>query len=310
LFSLDHEPGKTLVVGASYVALECAGFLAAFNYDTTVMVRSILLRGFDREIADKIGENMADTGTKFINEATPTKLEKLESGKILVTYKQGDEEKTEEYDTVMLAVGRDVCTKGIGLEEVGVKLDERTGKIIHNGEDQTTVDNIYAIGDVLLGTPELTPVAIQAGKLLSERLFGGKTALMDYNNVCTTVFTPLEYGCCGLSEDDAIEQYGEETLEVYHQAFTPLEWTVPHRPENKCFAKIICDKNADEKVLGFHFLGPNAGEVTQGFGMAMLVGVTKKQWDRLVGIHPTVAEILTTMTITKASGESADAKGC
>eukprot|EP00049_Salpingoeca_infusionum_P011480 m.199419 g.199419 ORF g.199419 m.199419 type:complete len:520 (+) comp14943_c0_seq1:358-1917(+) len=310
LFSLDHEPGKSLVVGASYVALECAGFLTAFGFDTTVMVRSILLRGFDREIAGKIGDYMENTGTKFVQPATPTRIEKLESGKLAVTFDHEGTEKTEEFDTVFFATGRDVCTKGIGLETVGVEVDPKSGKIVHSEGDRTTVENIYAIGDVLLGTPELTPVAIQAGVLLAERLFNGSTELMDYINVCTTVFTPIEYGCCGLSEEDATAKYGQDNIEVYHQSFTPLEWTVPHRPENVCFAKILCDKTDDERVVGIHYLGPNAGEVTQGFGIALKMGATKAQFDKLVGIHPTTAEIFTTMTITKASGESAEAAGC
>eukprot|EP00055_Hartaetosiga_balthica_P004835 m.13299 g.13299 ORF g.13299 m.13299 type:complete len:487 (-) comp4134_c0_seq1:235-1695(-) len=309
LFMLDHEPGKTLVVGASYVALECAGFLTAFGYDTTVMVRSILLRGFDRECAEKIGDYMKAHGTKFIQPAIPSKIEKQESGKLLVTYSMDGEEVSEEYDTVLWAVGRDACTQGIGIEEVGVVLDPSTKKIVCNEKDQSSVENIYAIGDVSLGKPELTPSAIQAGLLLAKRLYDGATTLMDYINISTTVFTPLEYGSCGLSEDDAKSMFGDD-VEVYHQSFTPLEWTVPHRSDNVCFAKIITLISQNEKVIGFHILGPNAGEVSQGFGIALKLGATKADFDSLVGIHPTVAEILTTMTITKSSGENALAKGC
>ena len=310
LFSLDHEPGKTLVVGASYVALECAGFLTSFGYDTTVMVRSILLRGFDAESAEVIGDFMARHGTKFIRPATPSKIEKLDDGKLRVYFKHTGVDKTEDFDTVLFAIGRDPCTKGLGLEEVGVRLDEKSGKVIHNDHEQTSVDNIYGIGDILVGKPELTPTAIQAGSLLADRLFAGATKLMDYVNVCTTVFTPLEYGCCGLSEDDAVAQYGEDAIEVYHQRFTPLEWTVPHREENVCSAKLVCLKAENERVVGLHFLGPNAGEVTQGFGMALKLKATKAQFDDLVGIHPTVAETLTTLTVTKSSGLDAVQGGC
>eukprot|EP00730_Choanoeca_flexa_P019547 TRINITY_DN9554_c0_g1_i1.p1 TRINITY_DN9554_c0_g1~~TRINITY_DN9554_c0_g1_i1.p1 ORF type:complete len:501 (+),score=142.90 TRINITY_DN9554_c0_g1_i1:42-1544(+) len=309
MFSLQTDPGKTLVVGASYVALECAGFLTAFGRDTTVMVRSILLRGFDTEIATKIGDYMALTGTKFLRSATPSKIEKLESGKLKVTYTQDGEEASDEYDTVLFAIGRDACTGSMNLAAAGVQFNPKNGKVIADDYEQTSADNIYAIGDVLDGKPELTPVAIQAGVTLARRLYGNATAPMDYTNVCTTVFTPLEYGCCGLSEEEAIAQYGEDGLDIYHQSFTPLEWTVPHRPENVCFAKLIVAKETDV-VVGFHFLGPNAGEVTQGFGIALQLKATKAQFDQLVGIHPTVAEILTTMKITKASGESALATGC
>lgn len=126
------------------------------------------------------------------------------------------------------------------------------GKVLANEQEQTSVENIYAIGDVLDDKPELTPVAIQAGLLLARRLYGNATLTTDYANICTTVFTPLEYGCCGLSEDDALEQYGDD-LEVYHQSFTPLEWTVPHRPENICFAKILTLKSQVRRLILSHF---------------------------------------------------------
>lgn len=128
IFSLKKAPGKTLVVGASYVALECAGFLTALGYDTTVMVRSILLRGFDQDMADRIGKHMLDHGTKFINKATPSKLEKPDpNGPIHVTFNQGGEEKTEQYDTVLFAMGRYAVTEGLNLEAAGV-VAEKNGK--------------------------------------------------------------------------------------------------------------------------------------------------------------------------------------
>jgi len=112
------------------------------------------------------------------------------------------------------------------------------------------------------------------------------------------------------AEEDAIKQYGEEDVEVYHGNFWPLEWTVAHRPENSCYGKLVCVKSLKEKVVGFHYLGPNAGEVTQGYGMAIKMGATKADFDDLVGIHPTTAETFTTMDITKSSGKDAAATGC
>eukprot|EP00070_Physeter_catodon_P039429 XP_028346323.1 thioredoxin reductase 1, cytoplasmic isoform X2 [Physeter catodon] len=264
LFSLPYCPGKTLVVGASYVALECAGFLAGIGLDVTVMVRSILLRGFDQDMANKIGEHMEEHGIKFIRQFVPIK--------------------------VLLAIGRDACTREIGLENVGVKLNEQTGKIPVTDEEQTSVPYIYAIGDVLEGKLELTPVAIQAGRLLVRRLYGGSAVKCDYENVPTTVFTPLEYGACGLSEEKAVEKFGEENIEVYHSYFWPLEWTIPSRDNNKCYAKIVCNIKDSERVVGFHVLGPNAGEVTQGFAAALKCGLTKDQLDGTIGIHPVCAE--------------------
>ncbi|ERE88878.1 thioredoxin reductase 1 [Cricetulus griseus] len=307
LFSLPYCPGKTLVVGASYVALECAGFLAGIGLDVTVMVRSILLRGFDRDMANKIGEHMEEHGIKFIRQFVPIKVEQIEAGtpgRLRVTAQSTNSEETMqgEFNTVLLAVGRDACTRTIGLETVGVKINEKTGKIPVTDEEQTNVPYIYAIGDILEGKLELTPVAIQAGRLLAQRLYGGSTVKCDYDNVPTTVFTPLEYGCCGLSEEKAVEKFGEENIEVYHSFFWPLEWTVPSRDNNKCYAKIICNLQDNERVVGFHVLGPNAGEVTQGFAAALKCGLTKQQLDSTIGIHPVCAEIFTTLSVTKRSG--------
>uniref|UniRef100_A0A8C2TZP2 thioredoxin-disulfide reductase (NADPH) n=1 Tax=Coturnix japonica TaxID=93934 RepID=A0A8C2TZP2_COTJA len=315
LFSLPYCPGKTLVVGASYVALECAGFLAGLGLDVTVMVRSILLRGFDQEMAEKIGAHMETHGVTFIRKFVPTQVERLEDGtpgRLKVTAKstEGPEIFEGEYNTVLLAIGRDACTRNIGLQTIGVKINEKNGKVPVNDMEQTNVPYIYAIGDILDGKLELTPVAIQAGKLLARRLYGGSSTKCDYINVPTTVFTPLEYGSCGLPEEKAVEEYGKQNLEVYHSLFWPLEWTVPGRDNNTCYAKIICNKLDSNRVVGFHVLGPNAGEVTQGFAAAIKCGLTKELLDETIGIHPTCAEVFTTMDITKSSGQDITQRGC
>ncbi|XP_043375627.1 thioredoxin reductase 3 isoform X2 [Dermochelys coriacea] len=315
LFSLPYCPGKTLIVGASYVALECAGFLAGIGLDVTVMVRSILLRGFDQEMAERAGAYMETHGVKFIRKFVPTRIERLEEGtprklKVVAQSTEGPDVVEGEYNTVLIAVGRDACTRNIGLDKIGVKINEKNGKIPVNDEEQTNVPHVYAIGDIVDGKLELTPVAIQAGKLLARRLFGGSLIKCDYVNVPTTVFTPLEYGCCGLPEERANEEYGKENVEVYHTLFWPLEWTVPNRDNNMCYAKIICNKHDNNRVVGFHVLGPNAGEITQGFGAAIKCGLTKELLDETIGIHPTCAEVFTTMEITKSSGKDITQAGC
>lgn len=146
---------------------------------------------------------MENHGTKFIRGAIPTKLERPNpDSKIIVSYEQEGEIIQDEYDTVLFAIGRYALTKDLNLDQVGIKV-ESNGKIKANDVEETEAPHIYAIGDVIYGRLELTPVAVKAGKLLAERIFGGKTAKMDYVNVPTTVFTPLEYGSCGLSEEDA-----------------------------------------------------------------------------------------------------------
>lgn len=175
----------------------------ALGYDTTVMVRSIFLRGFDQDMAGRIGLYMERYGVKFIKNAIPSRLEKPDAnGKIVVTYSVEGAEEKDEYDTVLFAIGRYALTEGINLQNVGIK-PESNWKIKAKEDESTNVDNIYVIGDVIYGKLELTPVAIKAGKLLALRLFGGGTEIMDYINVPTTVFTPIEYGCVGYSEEDA-----------------------------------------------------------------------------------------------------------
>jgi len=311
LFSLEENPGKCLVVGGAYVALECAGFLTGIGNDVTVMVRSIFLRGFDQEMANKIGDHMEKHGTKFIRGCVPSKIEKTADGKLKVTWEgtKGGAGGSEVYDTVFAAIGRQPDLKALGLDKAGVVAHPKSGKLECKNE-QTNVDHIYAIGDVVHGELELTPVAIQAGQLLSARLFNDSKEAMDYEKISTTVFTPLEYGCVGLPEEDAQAKYGSN-LEVYHSAFTPLEWSLPdEREDNICYMKVLVDKSDDERVVGFHYVGPQAGEITQGVGVAIKMNATMSDFKNTVGIHPTIAEEFTTLSVTKSSGESADAGGC
>lgn len=312
LFSLPYNPGKTLVVGASYVALECAGFLAGLGNDVTVMVRSILLRGFDQEMAEKIGAYMAKKGVKFMRPCVPKKIEKIRDGQpgmYRVTSISDGKTVHEDFNTVMFAIGRDPCTKGIGLDKAGVEINPKTGKIPTKHE-KTNVDNIYAIGDILEYRAELTPVAIKSGILLAKRLYAGSTKTFDYVNIPTTVFTPNEYGCVGLSEEDAIKKYGEDNLEIFHTYFKPYEKGVTERDVQDCFAKMICLINENMRVIGVHYLGPNAGEVVQFMATNLKLKATKEDLDDTVGIHPTSAELFTNMSITKRSGLSAVPQGC
>ncbi|KRX60862.1 Thioredoxin reductase 1, cytoplasmic, partial [Trichinella sp. T9] len=317
VFSLPYCPGKTLCVGASYVSLECAGFLRGLGLDVTVMVRSILLRGFDQDMANRVGNHMQTVeGVRFIYKCIPTKIERLQDGQpglLRVTAKKEDgEEVVDEYNTVLIAIGRDALTDALNLDKVGVETHPKNKKILcYANEQSTTAPYIYAIGDVLYRGLELTPVAIKAGRLLAKRLFGLSNILCDRYLTPTTVFTPLEYGCCGMSEEEAIEEYGEINIEVFHSYFTPLEYTVPKRDDSEhCYAKLICNKHDDMRILGFHLLGPNAGEITQGFAIGLKLKATKHDFDLLVGIHPTCAEVFTQLTVTKSSQQVLKKTGC
>jgi thioredoxin reductase (NADPH) len=210
----------------------------------------------------------------------------------------------------MTAIGRSADTDKLGLENVNIDTNPKNNKI-YTKLEQTSTPNIYAIGDVMEGCPELTPVAIQAGVSLSRRLFNNSKEQMDYKSICTTVFTPIEYGTVGYSEEEAAQVFGSENIEVYHSQFTPLEWSLTEsRSHHQALTKVICDKSDNMKVVGIHFVGPNAGEVMQGYGTAMKKGLTFQDLEDTVGIHPTSAEEIVTLKVTKSSGASASAGGC
>jgi len=321
IFSLDHSPGKTLCIGSSYISLECAGFLTELGYPVQVLARSILLRGFDRQCAEFIGSEMIDSGTK-ITYGIPTKVTKGSDGKLNVAISYNDGTATiEKFDTIIVAAGRRPDVNGLNLMSIGVNYDPESCKI-PVVDETTNIPNIFAIGDVCEGKQELTPVAIRAGELLVKRLFGNSTEKMNYNTIATTVFTPNEYGNVGLSEEDAIAQFGVDDIEVYLTQFTTLEHSACHRLKHpsigddedrghSCLSKLVCVKSQNEKVVGFHFVGPNAGEMTQGFALALKLGATKADFDGLVGIHPTDAESFCALSITKRSGvDFAAVGGC
>ena len=320
LFSLPKAPGKTLVVGASYVALECAGFIKGLGHDCTVMARSIFLRGFDQQCAEQVAEFMqAESGIKFVRGAQPTRFEKTTEGKVRAFWSSGAAgaaESSDVFDTVLLAIGRTAITDGTNCEAIGVQLDRESRKIICPAEkplpghsEATSVPNIFAIGDVVKGGLELTPVAILAGKLLAQRLYDGSDKKMNYSAIATTVFTPIEYGFVGLSEEDAAAAY-PDGIEVYHSYYDPLELTVAHRALGRCYVKVIVDPMDFDKVLGMHLVGFHAGEIIQGYALAFKKGITKDDLTMLVGIHPTSAETFTTLVVTKSSGVDPKASGC
>ncbi|KAK3931005.1 Thioredoxin reductase 1, mitochondrial [Frankliniella fusca] len=311
IFSLPEAPGKTLVIGAGYIGLECAGFLNEFGMDATVMVRSTVLRGFDQQMAGLITEEMKSRGVKFLHKTVPVRMEKQADGKIKVTWKsvENNSESSDLFDTVLMATGRRPLTLEVKADQVGVKLHPDSKKVVCDRE-LTNIPNIFAVGDILEGKPELTPVAIQAGKLLAQRLYNNGKIEMDYDNVATTVFTPLEYGCCGLSEEEAIRRHGEDNIEVYHAFYKPTEFFVPQRSPARCYMKVVCLRAAPQKILGMHYIGPQGGEVIQGYAAAIKMGLTMEALMDTVGIHPTVSEEFTRLWITKRSGIDPTPQSC
>ena len=329
-------PGRTLVVGASYIALECAGVLNALGYAVTVLVRSVPLRGFDRQCAEQVCEAMERAGVRFERDLSLVALDAGENGRRVATmqFATGDIRR-QEYDTVLFATGRAPATAALDLRAAGVLVDE-SGFVKVNAEERTSAAHVFAIGDAAkcagVERPELTPVAIQAGQKLARRLFvdGAGGELMEYDLVPTTVFTsPLEYGCVGLSQEEAERRFGAEQIECYVSRFNAMEKAVgddDRRSENarrsylfdpsggdeerdgrlahnNLLAKLVVHTGMGGLVLGVHYVGPHAGEVVQGFALALRLGATKRDFDELVGVHPTLAEEFTVLATTLRSGD-------
>lgn len=267
------------------------------------MIRSIVLRGFDQQMAKVVTDSMIEKGVNFIFEAIPLSVEKQDDGQLLVTYRNKDGSEAKDiFDTVLFAIGRSANTSKIHLDKSGVEVVKDSDKIDVNEASQTNVEHIYAVGDILYKKPELTPVAINAGRIIARRIMNGSDEVMDYADVATTIFSPLEYGCVGLSEEDAVARFGEDNVEIYHAFYKPTEFFVPQKSVRYCYLKAVALREGDQKVVGLHFVGPAAGEVIQGFAVAVKCGLTIKVLRETVGIHPTVAEEFTRLNITKRSG--------
>lgn len=269
-----------------------------------MLVRSIVLRGFDQQMAEAVTNAAIEKGVKFHFKAQPTSIEKLPSGRLSVVYTFDDGRAvTEEFDTVLFAIGRKALTDDLQLQNAGVERPAGgSDKLNVDAQEATSVPHIYAVGDVLNGRPELTPVAILAGRLLARRVFAGADQVMDYDDVATTVFSPLEYGAVGLSEEEAVRRHGEDAIEVLHAFYKPTEFFVPQKSVRYCYLKAVAMRDGDQRVVGLHYVGPVAGEVIQGFAAALKCGLTIKVLQNTVGIHPTTAEEFTRLTITKRSG--------
>lgn len=287
----------------SDIGLECAGFLKGLGYDATILVRSIVLRGFDQQMAEIVASSLIEKGIHIKMGSKPQSIEKQADGKLLVKYAFNDnpnEVISDTFDTVLFAIGRYALVEDMKLSNAGVKVVE--GKVDVDKYSTTNVDNIFAVGDVLHKKPELTPVAINAGRIIARNIFNKADEVMDYDDVATTVFTPMEYGCVGLSEEVAAQRFGADNIEVYHAYYKPTEFFIPQRSVRYCYLKAVAQREGDQKVLGLHFVGPAAGEIIQGFAAALKCGLTMKILKNTVGIHPTVAEEFTRLNITKRSG--------
>lgn len=289
MFFLENLPQKILIVGGGFIAVEFAGIFSGLGVDTTLVYRGeLFLRGFDKEASAFLHQEMLKKGVKIQfkqNVSTVTK----QGDDLLVQFDRGDAER---FDKVLYATGRVPNTDGLGLEKLGVALDN--GAIKVNEQFQSSVPSIYALGDVI-NRVQLTPVAIKEAMVLVNQLYGNNTQAMNYNNIPSAVFSQPNLSCVGLSEEQAstlAQQTGFE-LAVYVSNFEPMKFSLTDNTE-RTFMKLLVNKNTD-RILGAHMVGDSAPEIIQGLAIAIAMGATKKDFDATVGIHPSSAEEFVTM---------------
>ena len=285
IFHLDELPKKMLIVGGGYIACEFACIMNGLGVEVTQYYRGAqILRGFDDEARGLIADEMVANGIK-LHTGTNVLEMKEENGQIWTKATNGD---TNTYDKVMFATGRLPATTNMGLEEVGIELG-RSNEVIVDKYSQTAVPSIYAIGDAT-NRVNLTPVAIREGMAFVETVFKGNKTAVDHELIPSAVFTQPEMGTVGLSEEAAAAQ---EPIEVYVTSFRPMQ-TAFAGSQARVLMKLIVSQET-RKVLGCHIVAPGAGEMIQLAGIAVKMGATKEDFDRVCAVHPTMSEELVTM---------------
>lgn len=292
-FELKDRPKRVAIVGAGYIAVELAGVLNALGSETHLIIRKDkVLRSFDPTLHDILTPWMEHTGIKIHKHSNVTKVEG-EKGQTLTVHT--DKEGAIEVECLLWAIGRRSNTESLGLQDVGVEID-RKGDIVVDDYQNTSTKGIYAIGDVQ-GKALLTPVAIAAGRRLSNRLFGPekfKGDKLSYNNIPTVVFSHPPIGTVGLTEPEARQLYGDD-VKIYKSSFRSLYFSqIDEEHKEPTVYKLIV-VGEEERVVGVHMIGQGSDEALQGFAVAVKMGARKKDLDDTVAIHPTSAEELVTM---------------
>ncbi|QLB21218.1 glutathione-disulfide reductase [Vespertiliibacter pulmonis] len=291
VFELTELPKRIAIVGAGYIAVELAGVMNALGVETHLFVRQHApLRNFDPLVVETLSEIMQQDGIHLHSYAVPQELIKNFDNSLTLVLESGEQHCVDE---LVWAIGRSPATQHIGLETVGVEINHN-GFIKVDKYQNTSVEGIYAVGDIIEGGIELTPVAVAAGRRLSERLFNNKlNEHLDYNLVPTVVFSHPPIGTIGLSEPAAIEKFGADNVRTYQSSFTSMYSAVTQHRQ-PCRMKLIC-VGEEEKVVGLHGIGFGVDEMIQGFAVAIKMGATKADFDNTVAIHPTGSEEFVTM---------------
>lgn len=290
-FALLNQPKKVAVAGAGYIAVELAGVLNALGCETRLFVRRHApLRHFDPILYETLMKTMAENGPLLHPHSTPAAVTKNGNNSLVLHLDNGEQYTV---DTLIWAIGRVPATEHIGLENTDVALDEK-GYVKVDALQNTSTKGIYCVGDCMANGKALTPVAIKAGRLLSERLFNGRPdAKMDFSLIPTVVFSHPPIGTMGMTEPEAVAHYGKNNIKVYTSSFTAMYTAITRHPQ-PCKMKLVC-AGTEEKIVGIHGIGHGMDEILQGFAVAIRMGATKADFDAVTAIHPTSAEEFVTM---------------
>ncbi len=288
-FELEERPGRVLVAGSGYVAVELAGVFNALGSETCLLIRKeSVVRSFDAMLGKEVMAAMRADGITIATGFIPERVDKQEGGLVITSV---DGRSFGPADCILWAVGRRPNTDGLGLENAGVETDVR-GFVTVDKYQTTNVDHIFGLGDVT-GCPALTPVAIAAGRRLADRLYGGmEDRHLDYELIPTVIFSHPPMGTIGMTEEQARANFGDD-VKVYTSGFTAMYYALGEKKQRSVMKLITA--GADERIVGCHIIGDGADEMLQGFAVAIRMGATKSDFDDTVAIHPTSAEELVTM---------------
>ena len=289
-FELEEQPKRVAIVGAGYIAVELAGVLNGLGSEVSMLLRrEHFLGNFDSMLRETLMEDMVNAGVNLMTQINVDRIDRNEDGTLTVHCQGGIV--LENLDALIWAIGRAPNTEPLNLDAAGVNYTDQ-GYIPVNEFQETNVKGVYAVGDVI-GEAQLTPVAIAAARRLSDRLFNNMPdRKLDYTNIPTVMFSHPPIGTMGLTEEQAREEHGE-AVKCYQTSFTAMYHALAEHKQSTAM-KLVC-VGAQEKVVGIHIIGKGADEMLQGFGVAIKMGATKKDFDNVVAIHPTSSEELVTM---------------
>jgi glutathione reductase (NADPH) len=286
-FHLQELPKRIVIQGGGYIALEFACIFAGFGSDVTVIYRGDnILRGFDEDVRVHVRSEMEKEGITILTGCTVTKVDK--HGKEYTSHLSNGSSLAS--DQVMFAIGRHPNVANLGLEKAGVTINPKNGGIAVDGWSKSSVENIYAIGDVTHRV-NLTPVAIREGHAFADTVFGKRPVQVDHATIPTAVFSQPEVGTVGLTEAEARARFSH--VDVYKATFRPIKATMSGR-DTRMLMKLLVD-GASDRVLGCHIVGDTAAEIVQAVAIAVKMNATKADFDATVALHPTAAEELVTM---------------